>query len=64
MSQAQVRHMGMFFVALHSASPSGEFNLSVPVGWANRLFWLGSGCWLIVMAWQALKRGQTDGIST
>lgn len=47
-----VLNMGMFFVAL---SPSGEVNPSVPVGWANRLFWFSSGVWLILMAWHSSK---------
>ncbi len=44
-----VVNMVLFFAAV---SPSGEFNPSVPVGLANRLFWLCAASWLSVMAWQ------------
>lgn len=47
-----VLNMGLFFLAF---SPSGELNPNVPVGWANRLFWLGSGIWLILMASYSAK---------
>jgi hypothetical membrane protein len=47
-----VLNMSMFFIAF---SPNGEFNPNVPVGWANRLFWLSSGVWLILMAWHSAK---------
>ncbi len=50
-----VLNMGIFFLAV---SPSGELNPNVPVGWANRLFWLGSGIWLILMAWHSSKTSE------
>lgn len=47
-----ILNMSMFFLAF---SPSGELNPRIPVGWGNRLFWLSSGLWLMVMAWHSAK---------
>jgi Protein of unknown function (DUF998) len=40
----------------------GSLGPNVPIGWPNRLFIVGYSLWLMVVAWQALRRRQGQGI--